>query len=1404
LFALALAQVGRIEASENVWTNAAGNGLWDSISANWTDPPHWNNAVDDTAIFGSAGAGTVTLGENVTVSGMRFDAAGYTIASPGNGMQLQIPGRTDTTVETNADAVIGAQFYGTGELIKTGDGMLTLTGSSTLSGGVRINEGTLRIGNGGTTGSISGLVLNNAELVFDRSNSLTLNGPVTGSGHVTKLGAGSLAGTFFHTGGTTVSDGTLVLSLESSTRPDIAGDVVNDAVVAFQTVSGGTYSGNMSGAGLLSKQLNGTLVLSGTNTYSGGTRVFTGTLQLGSGGTTGSVAGDVIVDTGSALAFSHSDNTNFGGVISGGGRLNKLSANTLALTGANTYAGGTTISGGTLSIGDGGTTGSIAEDVTNNATLAFNRSDDSSFAGIISGGGNVVKQGAGMLTLTGANKYTGGTTISGGMLSIGNGGTTGSVSGYVANSGTVVFNRSNDFTFSGTVAGSGAVVKQGSGRMTLYGALNHTGGTTVSAGILQIGDSTQAGQLAGDVLNNSVVSIVSRPGEERTFAGNLSGSGSLQVSGTGGKIVLTGNNTHTGGTLIATSMLQVGNGGTTGSIQGSISSGGILAFNRSDSLTYSGNLSGNGTLQKLGGGTLTFTGSKSGSGATTIFDGTLALGDGQSSGNFSGAIINNSKLALNPAGNSVLAGVISGPGSVTKLGPGTVSLTGNNTYTGLTTVTAGTLSIGNGASTGGVAGDIVTEGTVSFNRSDGAGVYGGTITGSGAVTKLGAGTYTITGSLRQTGGTTVSAGTLQIGLATTPGGRVDGDIVNNGAVLFGHNENISYAHVISGTGWLHKWGAGRLTLTGENTYAGSTSISGGTLQIGNGGASGSVASNIATLNSSSGVEFNRAGDLVVPNVISGSGYVRNLGTGRLTLTGDSSFSGSLYVNQGKLSIGAGGTSGSIAARIINDTEVEFNRSDDSTFTGSVSGKGQVIKRGAGALSLTGSFGHTGGTTVGAGTLRLSTGSSLTGNVLNNAAIEYVGAAGQQPLVLAANISGPGTVAKTTFTSQLAITGTNTYTGGTKAYGGVLQIGNGGTVGSIVGDVDTGAIGLGIGTIAFNRSDDFTFPGVVSGAGNLRKAGGNTLHLTAAHTYTGSTEIIAGTLVLDGSASISGSANIETSVGATLDVSQMSGGLNYEAGRFALASGQSLSGVGAVVGDVGVRAGASIAPGLNTAQFANAGTLNVTGSADFLPGSTLDILAGALFKADRLTATGAVTFAGTAENPFTINVTKRTSGFIAEPRAFVIASGASIGSSGLDAPLSLIVGASGVAEATNGDHIRLAVSGFEENSMFTVLRAGNEVRLEYVSPVAADFDDNGVVDSGDLARWTANTGSNAAVTNESGDADADGDVDGTDFLAWQRQLGLSRSASAGPVPEPAAGALGLLAIAAAMAWCNRRQ
>src|SRR4029079_2814499 len=109
----------------------------------------------------------------------------------------------------------------------------------------------------------------------------------------------------------------------------------------------------------------------------------------------------------------------------------------------NTYTGGTTINSGTLQLGNGGTTGSIIGDVTDNGTLAFNRSDSVIFNGAISGTGSVVNQGSGTLILTGTNTYTGGTTINNGTLQVGNGGTTGSIAGNVVDNGTLAFNRSD-------------------------------------------------------------------------------------------------------------------------------------------------------------------------------------------------------------------------------------------------------------------------------------------------------------------------------------------------------------------------------------------------------------------------------------------------------------------------------------------------------------------------------------------------------------------------------------------------------------------------------------------------------------------------------------------------------------------------------------------------------------------------------------------------------------------------------------------------------------------------------------------------------------------------------------------------------------------------------------------------
>ncbi|MCZ4740616.1 autotransporter-associated beta strand repeat-containing protein, partial [Legionella pneumophila] len=130
-----------------------------------------------------------------------------------------------------------------------------------------------------------------------------------------------------------------------------------------------------------------------------------GTLQIGAGGTVGSIAGNILNNA--ALIFNRSNALTYAGVISGTGTLTKLGAGVLTLTGNHTFSGDTTISAGTLSIGSGGTTGSIVGNIIDNSALIFNRSDNLTYAGVISGSGTLTKQGSGVLSLTGTNLYTG-------------------------------------------------------------------------------------------------------------------------------------------------------------------------------------------------------------------------------------------------------------------------------------------------------------------------------------------------------------------------------------------------------------------------------------------------------------------------------------------------------------------------------------------------------------------------------------------------------------------------------------------------------------------------------------------------------------------------------------------------------------------------------------------------------------------------------------------------------------------------------------------------------------------------------------------------------------------------------------------------------------------------------------
>src|SRR5262249_14475958 len=139
--------------------------------------------------------------------------------------------------------------------------------------------------------------------------------------------------------------------------------------------------------------------------------------------------------------------------------LTKAGTGTFTLTGDNTYTGTTTISAGTLQVGNGGTTGSVAGNITNNSALAFNRSDALTYAGVVSGTGALSQAGSGTLILTGANTYTGGTTISTGTLQVGNGGTTGGVAGNIVNNAALTFNRSNALTYAGVISGTGSLTK---------------------------------------------------------------------------------------------------------------------------------------------------------------------------------------------------------------------------------------------------------------------------------------------------------------------------------------------------------------------------------------------------------------------------------------------------------------------------------------------------------------------------------------------------------------------------------------------------------------------------------------------------------------------------------------------------------------------------------------------------------------------------------------------------------------------------------------------------------------------------------------------------------------------------------------------------------------------------------
>ncbi|ECO3927884.1 fibronectin-binding autotransporter adhesin ShdA [Salmonella enterica subsp. enterica] len=293
----------------------------------------------------------------------------------------------------------------------------------------------------------------------------------------------------------------------------------------------------------LTKQGDGTLILSNTGNDYGDTEIDGGILTAKDAASLGT--GDVTIAESATLALSQGTLDNN---VTGGGQIVKTGNDELIVTGDNTYSGGTTITGGTLTAdyADSLGTGVIA----NSGVLQVGEGE---LENTLSGSGSLVKTGTGELTLSGDNSYSGDTTITGGTLTADHADSLGT--GVIANSGVL---QVGEGELENTLSGSGALVKTGTGELTLSGDNTYSGGTTITGGTLTADHADSLG--TGVIANSGVLQV-----GEGELENTLSGSGALVKTGTG-ELTLSGDNTYSGGTTIDDGVLIATNVNALGSV----------------------------------------------------------------------------------------------------------------------------------------------------------------------------------------------------------------------------------------------------------------------------------------------------------------------------------------------------------------------------------------------------------------------------------------------------------------------------------------------------------------------------------------------------------------------------------------------------------------------------------------------------------------------------------------------------------------------------------------------------------------------------------------------------------------------------------------------------------------------
>ena len=829
-----------------------GAGTWSAGGTNWTGAPGAANFNDQwrgsVAVFTGTG-GLVTVSGPVGFEGIQFTSDGYKLdggnltltgdsANNASASFVNVTG-VDTTAEI-ASALTGAAGIG---LDKFGSGTLILSGINSYTGATTIKGGTLALSGSGSIANSSVVTVENG--IFDisgaGSSSLITSLAGTSSGSV-ELGGNRLvvtngstdfAGAIKGTGGLEIAGGTQILSgINTYTGPTQIDGGATLALKGNGSIASSAYVGFLS---------NGTLDISQT---SAGARV-AGLFSATGSGVVALGSKTLVITNGSLFGGSIRD----GGIGGGtGGNLVIANGAEQMFSGINMFTGSTTIEqGGTLQLsGDGSlyaSSGVIANGV-------FDISDQSTGAG------------PGIKSLTGNGQvYLGGRNL--GIVNA-----NGTFSGIISDcgaTGTACFNGS-----------SGGSITLSGGTLTLTGANTYTGGTTVGyfgapgstklivtnnsavgSGRVLLNDAGvfQAGADGLTFANRFEVSpsygTIDSNGHTMTISGVIADAtdpGSLHKIGAG-TLILTNDNTYGDGTVVEAGTLQLGNGGSTGSILGDVSLGGTLAFNRSNNYTFSGVISdktgSHGQVVQNGSGVVVLESVNSYSGGTFFNKGTIAvasdgnLGDAAGGLTFDGGTLRYDAafnvgaaraVTLSAGGgsfdsNGFAAGIasdITGTGGLTKTGAGTLTLSGHSSYSGATTVAQGTLkastansfsarsavSVATGASLdlgsldqvigslSGAGNVVMGSGKLTVDQT-GNSTFSGGLSGGGSFTKNGSGKLMLSGTSTYTGQTFVKQGTLSVngsiasssGITVETGGTLGGTgtlasvIVNNGGTL---------------------------------------------------------------------------------------------------------------------------------------------------------------------------------------------------------------------------------------------------------------------------------------------------------------------------------------------------------------------------------------------------------------------------------------------------------------------------------------------------------------------------------------------------------------------------------------------------------------------------------------------